>query len=278
MSFCSNCGNVIKDEHNFCQKCGYKSTDQMKQDGSENKTNTEDKVNKRKTNFTGKASKPILIFLLVAILIGVGALVLKQGKLKNTSTSADKNNTKSFNANSSNAVDITNWLVSKGYCFNVNENLDPSDYEKGFVEQNLISDCDDNGRRNAMRKGLIFDAYYGIRLYVYTGLAKSAQIDVYEKLNQISGDNWLIEVVTNEVAFPGSYKDAQQLMKVIAEELGGSLNSGNKPGDECTVTASLIEDYLNTPEGNFIMPEDKVFLSECKKYFPEAIGVDIVVK
>jgi hypothetical protein len=275
MSFCSSCGNEIKVEHNFCQKCGYKSTHQIKQGGSENKNNTEDKFDKRKTNFTGKASKPILIFLLVAILIGVGALALKQGKLKNTSTSADKNNTKSFNANSSNAVDITNWLVMKGYCFNVNENLNPSNYEKEFVEQSLISDCNDDGRRNVMRKNLVSSKFYGIRFYVYTGLAKSDQISVSKKLNYISADNWLIEVTTNETAFPGSYKDAQQLMKVIVEELGGSLNSGYKPGDECTVTAYLIESYSNTPDENIISPEDKVFLSECKKYFPEAIGDDL---
>jgi hypothetical protein len=80
------------------------------------------------------------------------------------------------------------------------------------------------------------------------------------------------------VAFPGSYKDAQQLMKVIAEELGGSLNSGYKPQDRCTVNAYVIESYSNTPDENIISPEDKVFLSECKKYFPEAIGDDNVVK
>ena len=78
------------------------------------------------------------------------------------------------------------------------------------------------------------------------------------------------------MAFPGSYKDAQQLMKVIAEELRGSLHSGYKPGDQCTTVAAVI-DILSNDDG-IDLTTDKIFLSKCKKYFPESIGVDNLVK
>jgi len=280
MSFCSSCGNEIKDEHNFCQKCGHNSNNNRKFDNYIERIDSKESSIIGIVNSKTNVSKKLLILVFAAVLVGAGLLIFMQ-TMQNSTVGRNESRAKTFNANASSAVDIANWLISQGYCKSINESNSIFDWEKKLISDELIADCDDKGTRYTQRQGLNTDypVASGLRFYINVGAGRFDSIGNkvrFEKsLNIITGNNWVIDVNTDEVAFPGSYDDAKGLMKVISDELGGSLSSDYQPQDYCTMITGYINIMKNEVKNYKLTPDENASASECKKYFPQVIGIDI---
>ena len=258
MNFCTTCGTQRNNRDNFCEKCGKNFNSDNSNEVSVQETlhpasgwktpekELEESKNLDSSSFQRSVPRKRLITASVAIIaIFLGSASLYFSGLIGGNASESKK-TSDY---------IQSWLLSNGFCTDV------------LGSSMCYYEDDAYPQRDDLAENYPRDYPLPVMFDILTG---DVNVPDYALKESIYTDNWVIQVETHEVAFPGTFDKGREMMKQIASGLNGKLHSGYHPRDFCTFEIYFISVKRLYDKSFRPSAEQDAIISECRKYFPEA--------